>query len=204
MTPDPDDTDRRAHRWLEPDQIGALRKACYRDDRPEVRQRRDDAMIALLYDAALRAAELVALDVDTLRERSVFLPAGLQVADATNPSPSTRRIALADDTIRTLNAHLDERSAETSALFRGDDGRITVREVRRALRDTAAAADVAPHHLDGSRGDHADVTPETIRHSTAWRMLNAERGASLYDVQSRLRHASLDATKQVYAGFYES
>jgi len=204
MTPDPDGTDRRACRWLEPGQIGALRTACYRDDRPEACERRDDAMIALLYDAALRASELVALDVDNLRERSVFLPAGIQVADPTNPSPSTRRITLADDTIRTLNAHLDGRSAETSALFRGDDGRITVREVRRAIRDAAAAADVVPHHLDGSRGDPADVTPETIRHSTAWRMLNAERGASLYDVQSRLRHASLDATKQVYAGFYES
>jgi hypothetical protein len=137
-------------------------------------------------------------------EYGSFLAAGLQVPDATNPSPTTRRVTLADDTIRTLNAHLDGRSTDASALFLGADGRITVPEVRRLVRDAAEAADVAPHHADGSRGTPADVTPETIRHSTAWRMLNAERGASLYDVQSRMRHASLDATKRVYGDFADA
>lgn len=203
MTADADD-DGPARRWLTPGQIGALREACYRDDRPGIRQRRDDAVVTLLYDAALRAEELVRLDVDDLRERSVFLAADLQVPDATNPSPTTRRVTLADDTIRTLNAHLDGRSTDASALFLGADGRITVPEIRRLVRDAAEAADVAPHHVDGSCGAPADVTPETVRHSTAWRMLNGERGASLYDVQSRMRHASLDATKRVYGDFADA
>lgn len=197
----PDGSDVRARRWLDPGQVGALRDACFRDGRSSVRARRDDALVTLLYDAALRAEELVALDVSNLRERSLFLPASVQVEGPTNPSPTTRRITLDDETIRTLNAYLAERRTDADALFPGESGRITVEEVERALRAAAEAADVAPHHVDGSRGEPSDVTPETIRDSTAWRMLHAERGASLYDVRSRLRHDSLETTRRVYEEF---
>lgn len=203
MTADSEGLDRPARQWLEPGQVGALRDACYRDGRPSDRARRDDAIVTLLYDAALWPQELVALDVGNLRERSLFLPADVQVADGTNPSPSSRRVTLDDDTVRTLNDHLGERSAGTDALFPGEDGRISVDEVHRVLRTAAEAAGVAPHRVDGSRGDPADVTPETIRHSAAWRLLNAAPGASLYDVRSRLRHGSLETTKRVYEGFHE-
>lgn len=206
MTDDADDADDvpRARRWLEPGQVGALRKACYRDGRSGARARRDDALVTLLYDAALRAEELVALDVSNLRERSLFLSAGVQIADATNPSPSASRLVLDPDTVRTLNAHLEGREADGSALFRGESGRITVGEVRTAVREAAEAAGVRPHGVDGSRGDPADVTPAVLRHSAAWRLLHADPGASLYDVRSRLRHASLDETKRVCEGFRES
>lgn len=203
MTADADGPNGRARRWLEPGQIGALRKACYRDGRSGAHARRDDAVVTLLYDAALRAAELVALDATDLRERSVFLSADLLEAAGTDPSPSARRITLDDDTIRTLQAHLDGRSTDADALFRGSDGRITVAEVRDVLEDAAEAAGVAPHCADGSRGDPGDVTPKTIRHSAAWRLLHAERGTSLYDVRSRLRHDSLDETRRLCEGFRE-
>ncbi|MFB6281646.1 MAG: tyrosine-type recombinase/integrase [Haloferacaceae archaeon] len=203
MPADSDSPDRRARRWLEPGQVGALREACYRDGRPAARARRDDAAVTLLYDAALRAAELAALDASNLRDRSLFLPAEAQVADGTGRSPGARRLPLDDDTLRTLNAHLDARATDADALFCGADGRVTVPEVRDLVRSAAEAAGVAPHRADGSRGDPAEVTPATLRHSAAWRLLYAGRGASLYDVQSRLRHASLDATKRLCEGFRE-
>ena len=182
MATDTDDADIRARWWLDPGGIGALRDGCDRDGRPAADRRRDDALVTLLYDAALWAEELAALDVTNLRERSVFLPAGVQVAGPTNPSPSAERIVLFDETIRTLNGYLAERETDADALFVGESGRITVEEVERALRTAAEAADVRPHGAGGARGEPSDVTPETIRHSTAWRMLYAEQGNSLYDV----------------------
>lgn len=200
MSTDADDADIRAQWWLDPGGIGALRDGCDRDGRPAARSRRDDALVTLLYDAALWAEELVALDVTNLRERSVFLPAGVQVARPTNPSPSAERIVLFDETIRTLNGYLAGRETDADALFVGESGRMTVEEVERALVAAAEAAGVRPHGPDGSRGEPSDVTPETIRDSTAWRMLYAEQGNSLYDVQNRLRHDSVETTRRVCEG----
>jgi integrase/recombinase XerC/integrase/recombinase XerD len=42
------------------------------------------------------------------------------------------------------------------------------------------------------------VTPHTLRHSVAYRMLNVEEGHSFYDVRNRLRHATIQTTERVY------
>jgi integrase/recombinase XerC/integrase/recombinase XerD len=54
------------------------------------------------------------------------------------------------------------------------------------LRKVARAADVEPYLADGGRGGPDDVTSHTLRHSVAWRMMNAEAGNTLYDVRNRL------------------
>ena len=43
--------------------------------------------------------------------------------------------------------------------------------------------------------------PHTLRHSIARRMLNRERGHTLYDVTKRFRHATIQTTEWVYSHF---
>jgi integrase/recombinase XerC/integrase/recombinase XerD len=66
------------------------------------------------------------------------------------------------------------------------------------LHSVAETAGIRPYLVDGSRGDAGDVTPHTLRHSVAYRMMNAEEGNTLYDVRNRLRHRSIQTTERVY------
>lgn len=72
--------------------------------------------------------------------------------------------------------------------------------VRNTVRDAAEAAQVRPFTVNG-RGAPADVTPHTLRHSVAYRMLNREEENTLYDVTKRLRHATIQTTERVYSHF---
>jgi len=70
--------------------------------------------------------------------------------------------------------------------------------VRNAISKIVEETGVEPYLVDGSRGDPGDVTPHALRHSVAYRMMNAEEGNTLYDVRNRLRHRSIQTTEQVY------
>lgn len=186
--------------WLKPGQVDALRTAVYQT-RPDYLQERDDAIIALMYDTGVRVGELVAIDVDHLREENttLYLPSHIQKDYPTDNSPGAARIGLASDTTRTLTSYLARRWKDTPALFpsRSSD-RITTEGVRQMFRRVAEAAGVEPFRRDGSRGDPSDVTPHALRHSVAYRMMNVEDGNTLYDVRSRLRHRSIQTTERVY------
>jgi len=67
-----------------------------------------------------------------------------------------------------------------------------------SISKVADEAGVKPYFLDGTRGEPGDVTPHALRHSVAYRMMNAEEGETLYDVRNRLRHRSIQMTEQVY------
>jgi integrase/recombinase XerC/integrase/recombinase XerD len=198
------DSEVRATVWLRPDQVDDLRSACYRDDRAAYLRQRDDAIVTLMYDAGLRVGELVALDVDHLRDdaTALYLPTAVQKDYPTDGSPPPTRVGLADDTTRTLRGYLSSRWRESPALFpsRSSD-RISTRAVRSVVDDAAEAVGVRPYRLDGSRGEPADVSPHALRHSVAWRMLHAEDGNTLYDVRNRLRHRSIQTTERVYDHF---
>jgi len=100
---------------------------------------------------------------------------------------------------RLLSSYLTNRWKDSSALFPSRSAaRITTQGVRDAVRKISLAAGVEPFLLDGSRGDPGDVTPHALRHSVAYRMMNAEDGNELYDVRNRLRHRSITTTEQVY------
>ena len=66
------------------------------------------------------------------------------------------------------------------------------------IHKVAAEAEIEPYKIDGSRGDHSDVTPHALRHSVAYRMMNEEEDNTLYDVRNRLRHRSIQTTERVY------
>jgi len=186
--------------WLKPDQVESLRSACYSVG-ADYLQQRNEAIIALLADTGLRVGELVALDVDYLRDgnSALYLPADVQKDYPTDSSPNAATLELADDVSRLLSSYLTNRWKNSDALFpsRSSD-RITTQGVRDMLHKVATEAEIEPYRRDGSRGDADDVTPHTLRHSVAYRMMNAEEANTMYDVRNRLRHRSIQTTEQVY------
>ena len=194
----------RAKVWLEPAQVDALRNACYDDSFASYLQQRNDAIIGLLYDSGLRVGELVQLDVGMLRDNNtaLYLPAHIQKDYPTESSPSAVTMDLDSGTTRTLNSYLASRWKDTESLFPSrKSNRITEQGVRYMLHDVAEVADIRPFRLDGSRGDADDVTPHSLRHSVAYRMLHENDGYTLYDVRNRLRHRSIQTTERVYDHF---
>jgi len=194
------DTKVRAKVWLRPEQIDALRSACY-DTGADYLQQRNEAIIALMYDTGVRVGERAAIDVDHLRENNsaLYLPSAIQKDYPTDSTPPPATLELASDVSRLLSSYLTNRWKETDALFPSRSSeRITTQGVRNALRKIAVEAGVRPYLLDGSRGDPGDVTPHALRHSVAYRMMNHEEGNELYDVRNRLRHRSIMTTEQVY------
>jgi integrase/recombinase XerC/integrase/recombinase XerD len=190
----------RAKAWLTPDQVDALRTACYETGASYLQQR-NEAIIALTYDTGLRVGELVDVDVEMLREGNseMYLPGHVQKDYPNDNSPGPVTMELSADVTRLLSSYLNNRWKVTPALFpaRSSD-RISPQGVRNMLHSVAETAGIRPYLVDGSRGDAGDVTPHTLRHSVAYRMMNAEEGNTLYDVRNRLRHRSIQTTERVY------
>jgi integrase/recombinase XerC/integrase/recombinase XerD len=190
--------------WLKPAQVEALRNACYDESFADYLQQRNDAIITLLYDTGLRVGELVQVDDEMLRENNevLYIPAQIQKDYPNENSPSAVTIELDGDTTRTLNSYLTGRWKESTALFPSRKAnRISEQGVRYMLHNVAEVAEVRPWKVDGSRGNAEDVTPHSLRHSLAYRMLQEEDGNTLYDVRNRLRHRSIQTTERVYDHF---
>lgn len=183
-----------------------MRDACLSERFPTYLQDRNEAIVALLYDAGLRAGELVALDVDylDLDAGTVYLPSGLQKAYPNGRQPPPATLGLDRETVRLLRRYLRDRWKDTEALFpsRSSD-RLTTRSLERLVKAVAVEADVAPQLAEGGTGAPEDVTPHTLRHSVAYRIVQGESerfpDGRLEDVQLRLRHATLQTTDEVYA-----
>ena len=190
------DSDGRARTWLKPEQVDRLRDVCLTDAVPTYLQDRNEAIVALLYDAGLRAGEVCALDVDhlDLDAGTVYLPSRIQKG---SPPPAT--LELATDTVRLLRRYLRDRWKDTDALFptRSSD-RLTTRSLQRLVEKLATEADVRPQVAGGGVGEPDDVTPHTLRHSVAYRIIQVDDGR-LEDVQLRLRHANRQTTDQIYS-----
>jgi integrase/recombinase XerC len=158
------------------------------DPRSEERERRDRALVELLYGAGLRVSELSQLDVRDLDPRSGdVLVLGKGGAERVVPLPSVARGALA--------AYLETRAAgraESLPLFtalRARGGawpRLGVRDVRRVLRARAREAGLTDR-----------VHPHRLRHSYATHLL--DMGADLREIQELLGHASLATTEKYTA-----
>ena len=190
--------------WLEPSQVESLRNACYDESFASYLQQRNDAIITLMYDTGLRVGELVQVDDPMLRNNNteLYLPAHIQKDYPNENSPSAVTIDLDSDTTRTVNAYLNSRWKETTALFPSRKAdRISEQGIRYMLHKVAEVADISPWKVDGTRGDADGVTPHSLRHSLAFRMLHEEEGNTLYDVRNRLRHRSIQTTERVYDHF---
>ncbi|WP_435078387.1 tyrosine-type recombinase/integrase [Halococcus sp. AFM35] len=192
----------RANAWLKPEQVDEMRSATVANSASYLAAR-NDALLALLYDTGLRVSELVALDVSMLDldEEITMLPGKIQKDYPTDRSPQYVEIELHPETIRTLRMYLASRWKDSNALFPSRQAdRMTNESVRNVVRNAAEAAETRPFTVNG-QGGPSDVTPHTLRHSVAYRMLNREEGNTLYDVTKRLRHATIQTTEQVYSHF---
>lgn len=185
---------------MTPDQVEALRSACYTTG-AEYLQQRNEAIIVFTYDTGLRVGELVQIDKTLLRNGNseLYLPTDIQKDYPNENSPPPVTLTLSKDTARLLSAYLNSRWKDPQALFpsRSSD-RISEQGVRNMLHKIAEEAEVHPYKIDGTRGNASDVTPHTLRHSVAYRMMNEEDENTLYDVRNRLRHRSIQTTERIY------
>jgi len=108
----------RAKVWLTLDQVDALRSACYSTG-ADYLQQRNEAIIALMYDTGLRVGELVAIDVDMLREgnTALYLPTEIQKDYPNDNEPAPATLELASDVTRLLSSYLNSRWKDSPALF---------------------------------------------------------------------------------------
>lgn len=191
--------DPKARVWLKPEQIDAMRNATV-ENSADYLASRNDTLIALLADTGLRVGEAVAVDVSMIdfEDGVLMLPASIQKDYPNENSPTYTEIELAGETLRTLRTYLSNRWKDTDALFPSrQSDRMTTESVRNVVRDAAVDAEIEPYTLEGL-GDPTEVTPHTLRHSVAYRMMNREDGNTLYDVRNRLRHRSIQTTERVY------
>jgi integrase/recombinase XerD len=166
---------------------------------------RNDAIIAVLSDTALRVGELVQLTDDMFDNNDGVLriPGHIQKQyphDDGSPGPAT--IDLDDDTTRTLTMYINGRWKDSQYIFPSrQSDQMTTESVRNVIEDAAKAADIEPYIGHAGRGEPDDVTPHTLRHSLAYRLLEREDGNTLYDVSRRLRHSSIQTTERIYSHF---
>jgi integrase/recombinase XerC len=146
--------------------------------------RRDTAVMELLYACGIRVSELCGLDLGDLDEsRHTIRVLGKRSRERTVPAgiPAVRAVRA---WLAQGRPHLvGERSGR--AMFLGArGGRIDPRTARRVVHERIAAAGSVP-----------DTGPHGLRHTAATHLL--EGGADLRSVQELLGHASL-ATTQIY------
>ena len=211
MSPEIANSHGRAKAWLKPRQVRDLRTAAQSDEFLPYLRDRNEAIVAMLYDTGLRVGELVQIDVDFLHldddPAYLAIPARIQKDYPTDRSPSYEEMNLAVDdstydTVSRLRSYLNNRWRDSEALFASRQAdRMTTESVRRVVRSLAVEADVRPQSIEGGAGDPEDVTPHTLRHSVAYRMLHEEDGYTLYDVRNRLRHATIKTTEERYDHF---
>jgi len=188
-----------------------MRDAAQSDEFLPYLRDRNETLVALLYDTGLRVGELVAVDVDYLHldEDPPYLaiPADIQKDYPTDRSPQYQEMELArdaatEDTVRRVRSYLNNRWRDGAALFPSRQAdRMTTESVRRAVRSLAESDTVRPQTIRGEQGGPSEVTPHTLRHSVAYRMLHEEEGYTLYDVRNRLRHATIKTTEERYDHF---
>lgn len=133
--------------------------------------KRDLAIIRLLYASGLRVSELVALDRDSIEGNQIRVRSGKGKKD--------RVVYIDDGTVRILNEYLNEKKDGSDKLFE-----ITVRNIQKIVKKTAERA-----------GIKKKVSPHVLRHSFATHLL--ENGADIVVIRDLLGHTNLSTT-QIY------
>jgi integrase/recombinase XerC len=174
----------RAHRdlptVLRADQAEHLVTAPVNPDDP-VLERRDRAVLEMLYATGVRISELCGLDrADVDDARRVVRVFGKGAKERTVPYGIPAQRAL-DDWLRHGRPRID---TSIDALFLGEKGGRLQPTVARRIVAAAARAAGLPH-----------LSPHDLRHSAATHLLDG--GADLRAVQDLLGHASLSST-QIY------
>jgi site-specific recombinase XerD len=161
-------------------ELSALFAACRQDETPA--GRRDAAVLALLYGAGLRRAEVVALDLDA------YTPAAGELV-VRGKGNKERLIPITNGTADALDAWLQVRGAEPGPLVMpvNKGGRILIR------RMTPQAVLVALQKRAGE-AKIAHLSPHDLRRSFGTHLLDA--GADVFSVQKLMGHANVQTTQR--------
>jgi site-specific recombinase XerD len=158
--------------YLEDEEVRGLVKAAT--------ERRDRALLLLMYNTGARVQEIIDLDVCDLRldPVPVVMLEGKGRKQRTNP--------LLDRTVDSLRQWLAERGDAEGPLFLNAQGRRLSRSgVAYILRKLAEHAGLVPQHA-------ARVTPHVIRHTTAMHLLRSE--VDITTIAAWLGHSQLTTT----------
>lgn len=141
------------------------------------REKRDRAMLELLYATGIRVSELCGLDVaDVDRSQRTLRVMG--------KGSKERVVPVGAPALRAIGEYLAERLDEDGSLFRNSrGGRLTARSAHRIVRARAREAGLARR-----------VSPHTLRHTFATHLLDA--GADLRLIQDLLGHSRLSTTQK--------
>lgn len=167
----------RLPRVLDHDDVSTLLDSAPREEEPEWRRLRDDAILETLYASGMRVAELCGLDLDSLD-----LVAG--AATVWGKGAKQRRVPLGAPAVQALRSWLAVRhdvvvAAAGAALFGNERGvRLTPRDVRRII----------------DRRSPRPTHPHALRHTFATHLLDG--GADLRSVQELLGHANVATTQR--------
>lgn len=148
---------------------------------------RDRAILESLFSTGLRIAELVSLNKEQIRLKSITkdLEVGI-VGKGNHP----RTVYFSERAVKYLKRYLKTRQDNEKALFvnyrgrKGASRRLTSRSIEKILKKYALLA-----------GLPANTTPHTLRHSFATDLLS--KGADLRLIQEFLGHRNI-ATTQIY------
>jgi len=165
--------------------VAELRRELDALPRETTLDRRDAAVIELLYGAGIRLSELVSLNVGDLRDADGVAPTRLQLlVTVIGKGGRGRTVPTGEAAARAILTYLESRpgvSRDEPLFTTLQGGRLCPRSVQRVVR----------RRLRGGGG----VSPHTLRHSFATHLL--EGGADLRTVQELLGHDHLSST-QVY------
>ena len=142
-------------------------------------QPRDRAIVMLLYDAALRAGELVNIkkeDVDFGRlELKVMTEKARDGLDYDT-------VPICKETARALKEHIKTSTSKNPWMFEGWNGPITTSALRERLKRLSEHAGIKHVH------------PHMLRHSRATHIIQELGSDALLDVKKLLRHTNLQTT----------
>ncbi|PIZ00359.1 hypothetical protein COY62_03080 [bacterium (Candidatus Howlettbacteria) CG_4_10_14_0_8_um_filter_40_9] len=159
-----------------------------KDEKTDLMQLRDKAIIETLFSTGLRVSELTGLNVDQVNLKSgEFMVRGKGRKD--------RIVFLSDRATKAISEYLNLRtdnykplfinlSSNTDDLDEGEYKRLTPRSIQRLIKKYSAIAGITKK-----------VTPHILRHSFATDLLI--NGADIRSVQELLGHASITTT-QIY------
>lgn len=154
----------------------------------ELAQKRDTALLELLFSTGLRVSELCALNNDLDLSQDSFSVRG--------KGDKVRVVFLSETAKKAVNTYLKARKDMEEALFvnqpvgKRSPNRLTPRSVERIMKTYAAKAGITKK-----------LTPHVLRHVFATDLLN--NGADIRSVQQMLGHASINTT-QIYTHITDS
>lgn len=164
-------------RYLDDDEVAKVVAASHRS-----KGRRDRALLLLLYNAGLRAQEIVDLNVGDIHLDPI------PYAVIIGKGRKQRTCPLWSRTVEAIRAWLEERRSPVSSepLFVSTRGsRLSRSGVADILRRLVARADFVPRHAKR-------VSPHVLRHTTAMHLLQA--GVDITTIAAWLGHAQLSTT----------